>query len=124
MRLPTTALAQKEDIPTTGDVVSCGQFPDEPPVKLRGLFEGECFQCFDQGEPGFLQPSLFPVLRTDLEFHFREVQKKFFVARAPFLGLAEAFFKVSGCVAEGEAPQVFMKLQEESRVHCPVSRAE
>ena len=61
VRLPTTALAQKEDIPTTGDVVSCGQFPDEPPVKLRGLFEGECFQCFDQGEPCFLRRTYRPI---------------------------------------------------------------
>ncbi len=124
MGFPAPAFAQEENVPVPGDVVSCGQFTDESSVKLRRLFEGEGPQGFDQGETGFLQPSLFPVLGADLELQFCELQEEFFVARPPFFCLAEPFLKVPGGIAEGKVLQVFVKLQKAPGVHCPASRTE
>ena len=119
MGLAAPAFALEKDVPASGDVVSGGQFTDESPVELRRLFEGEGRLRFDQWETGFFQPSLLPVLGADPEFQVRELQEELFVARSPFRGLAKTFLKVPGGIAQGEALQVFMKLQEEGRIHRP-----
>ena len=71
-----TAVADRDDVFTTGRVLGTGEFQDEGLVERRNCREVEAVEALDRREPRFLDPTLHHAAFSIDQLQFDEAQEK------------------------------------------------